>query len=146
ASTAPVTLTPIADAIVEGIETVTLTVQANVNYAVGSPNNATVSIQDASVITIVATDASASEVGPNTGTFTVTRTGGDQSGALTVFFNTPTGSASSGTDYTALPASVTIPAGASTAPVTFTPILDASVEGTETVILTVQSLKGSVPE
>jgi len=38
------------------------------------------------VVTISATDAIAAETGPDPGTFTVTRTGGDQSGALTVYY------------------------------------------------------------
>jgi hypothetical protein len=54
------------------------------------------------------------------GEFTVSRTG-DTSSALTVNY-TLAGTASNGVDYVALPGSVTIPAGQSSAPITVTPI------------------------
>ena len=73
-------------------------------------------------ITITATDANASEAGPDTGTYTFSRTG-DSSAALTVNFNV-TGTATSGTDYTMLGASVTFAANQSTKTLTLTPIDD----------------------
>ncbi|MGH7893369.1 MAG: hypothetical protein ACREQL_01810, partial [Candidatus Binatia bacterium] len=57
------------------------------------------------VVTIQATDASASEVGPATGTFTLTRTGSTAS-ALGVSY-TIGGTAVNGGDYTAISAGVT---------------------------------------
>jgi len=141
ASAATVTVTPILDAnSSEGNETVVLTLATYATYVVGTPNNATVTIKDASVVTITATDANASEVGPDTGTFRVTRTGGNQSGALTVNFQTPTGTAVNGSDYQTLPASVTIAANVSATNVVLTPIQDAtSPECNETVVLTLAS-------
>src|SRR5437879_4205543 len=88
-------------------------------------------------VTTVATDATASEQGPDTGTFTVSRTGGTAS-ALTVQYSLG-GSATYGIDYQSLPNSVTIPAGAASAIVTVTPIDDTEVEGDETVILTISA-------
>ena len=44
-----VTLTPIADQLVEGDETATLTIQASANYQVGSPSSAIVTIHDGTV-------------------------------------------------------------------------------------------------
>ncbi|MDW8373738.1 MAG: Calx-beta domain-containing protein, partial [Planctomycetota bacterium] len=86
-------------------------------------------------ITIQATDADAAEGTPaNTGTFTITRTG-DTTSALTVNF-TVSGTASAGSDYTALGTSVTIPAGQTSVTLTVTPIDDTAVEGAETVIVT----------
>jgi hypothetical protein len=85
------------------------------------------------VVTIEATDAVAAEPA-NTGTFTVTRTG-STSASLDVFY-TVTGTATNGSDYTALAGSVTIPAGQSTATITVGPIDDPDVEVDETVILT----------
>jgi subtilisin family serine protease len=88
-------------------------------------------------VTVTATDSSASESGPDPGTFTVTRTGGTTS-ALTVNY-VLSGSAQNGSDYQTLPASVTIPAGAASAAVTVSPIDDSQVEGPETVILTLSA-------
>jgi hypothetical protein len=85
-------------------------------------------------VTLVATDANASETGPNTGTFTISRTGATTAG-LTVRYSV-TGTAANGTDYASLSGLLTIPAGASSAVVTVTPINDTEKEGNESVILT----------
>jgi hypothetical protein len=86
------------------------------------------------VVTVVATNSSASETGPVLGAFTVTRTG-DVSVALTVSF-TLGGTALNGIDYVALGTTVTIPAGQGAATVTVTPIADGAAEGTESVVVT----------
>jgi len=70
------------------------------------------------------------------GLFTVSRTG-STAAALTVQLSTATGSATSGTDYAALPTSVVIPVGAADVTVDLTVTDDADVEGTETVILAI---------
>jgi len=49
------------------------------------------------------------------------------------------GTAASGADYTPIPNSVTIPTGQDSAAIVIIPILDGITEGTETVILTVQT-------
>jgi hypothetical protein len=92
-------------------------------------------------VRIEAIDPNASEVGPNTGTFRIYRTGGDSSLPLVVYFQEPEGTAQQGNDYEfapdSMPAYVTIPAWSSYTDVTVTPILDTDCyEGTETVILT----------
>ncbi|HBL77296.1 MAG: hypothetical protein A2W90_22000 [Bacteroidetes bacterium GWF2_42_66] len=94
-------------------------------------------------VTIAATDAAAGEAAtPNTGTFTVSRTG-STTAALTVNFSAPTGTATLTTDYTLSPSgSVSIPIGSSTATVTVTPVDDAAVESSETVILTLDTGTG----
>ncbi|XGW00908.1 MAG: Calx-beta domain-containing protein (plasmid) [Leptolyngbya sp. BL-A-14] len=89
------------------------------------------------IVTIAATDANAAETGANSGQFTVTRTG-STTDPLTVDF-TVGGTATNGTDYSAIKKSVTIPAGAASATVTVTPTDDALVEGNETVSLTLLS-------
>lgn len=97
--------------------------------------NVTVSLP---TVTITATDASASEQGPDAGAFTVTRAGatGLTNSPLTVNF-TAGGTATGGADYAAVGTSVTIPAGAISHTVTVTPMDDAVVEqGGETVVLT----------
>src|SRR5256886_9406021 len=85
-------------------------------------------------VSVVATDADASEQGPDPGEFTFTRTG-DTSFDLTVNY-TLGGTAQNGTDYQQPGTSVTIPAGAASATVTVTPIDDAEAEGDETIVLT----------
>jgi hypothetical protein len=89
------------------------------------------------MITVAASDANASRVGLDPGTFTVTRSG-STSGALTVNY-TLGGAAVNGTDYNTLGTSVTIPAGAASATITVSPKPSTSVVGTETVILTVSA-------
>jgi hypothetical protein len=85
------------------------------------------------VLTLVATDPNASEVGPDTGTFTITRTG---SLAEAVFVGYSVSGSANAADYGNLTNSVTIPAGQATATVVVTPINDGSAEGPETVVLT----------
>ena len=80
------TFTPVDDALVEGDETIVRTISANANYIVGAPNSATVTIadNDLATVTVVATDASASETAGNTGTFTISRTGPTTAAMLVV--------------------------------------------------------------
>ena len=109
------------------------------------PSAATVTIADNDpvVVTVVATDPTASETGPDTGTFTVSRTG-PTTAALTVSYAV-TGTATAGSDYIALTGSVVIPGGSASAPVVVTPIDDAVIgEGDETVILTLAAAAGYV--
>ena len=94
-------------------------------------------------VTITATDAIATEAGPTTGIFTVTRTGSTATG-LTVNYTTDTTDttgemATPNSDYIALSGSVTIPAGSTTATITVTPIDDTIVENDETVTVTLDS-------
>ncbi len=140
---ADLTITPIDDLDVEGDETVIVTLAAGAGYTIGSPSSATVTIHDNDqgppplpTVTVTASDANASESG-DTGAFTITRTGGTGS-ALTVNYSLG-GSASNGSDYQQLGNSVTIAAGSSSAIVTVTPIDDSSVEGAETVVLTLSA-------
>ena len=88
-------------------------------------------------VTIAATTPTAAELGAVPGTVTITR-GGDTTAALTVSYAI-TGTATNGSDYVSIPASVTIPAGASSATVTVTPIPDNIAEGDETVVLTLSA-------
>ena len=92
------------------------------------------------VVTVIATDSSASEAGPDAGTFTVSRSGSTAQ-ALTVYY-TLAGTAQNGVDYQTLPGSVTIPTGASSTTITVTPIDDNQLEGDETVVVTLSSSTG----
>jgi len=97
--------------------------------------NAGLTTNNAPVVTVTASDPSASEIGPDTGTFTVFRTGAT-SNSLTVFVRLG-GTASNGVDYETISNTVTIPAGEPGARVTVTPIPDGLVEGNESVILSI---------
>lgn len=86
-------------------------------------------------VTVTATDANASEVGLDPGTFRFTRTGATTA-ALTVNVMMA-GTATVAADYTDVGwTTVTIPVGSTTATKTVTPVADALVEGTETVGVT----------
>src|SRR2546421_685049 len=142
ASSVTITVTPKDDSQVEGDETVVLTIGAGAAYNVGSPSSATVVIADNDqpppekpTVTVVASDANASEQGPDTGAFTISRAG-DTSGDLTVNY-TMGGTAQNGTDYEQAGTSATIAAGASSVTITVTPKDDSQVEGDETVVLTI---------
>ncbi len=88
-------------------------------------------------ITVAATDASASRVGPDNGAFTITRSGSTAS-ALAVNYS-PGGTAVNGTDYNSLGASVTIPAGAASATITVTPKPATNYVGSKTATLTLSA-------
>jgi len=114
--------------------TYSLTVKATDNAGAITTSSAVSITVSLPVISIAATDADASEPGSNTGVFTVSRTGGT-SMPLTVNFSM-SGTATAGADYTSVGTAVTIPAGAASRTIVITPIDDTTVEGNETVILT----------
>jgi len=141
AASATMTVAPIDDAAVEGNETVIVTLSTDAAYVIAAPSSATVTIADNDTalptVTISATDPNAAEAGPDAGGFTVSRSG-STSGALMVNY-TVSGTASAGSDYSALAGSVTIGSGAASAAITVAPIDDSTVEGNETVIVTLSS-------
>jgi hypothetical protein len=119
---------------------VILSLSADPAYVVVVPGLAGLTIvdDDGAVVTIEATDPSASESG-DTGTFTIARIGGDLTAALQVIV-ARSGTATNGSDYASIGGAsflVTIPANQVTATVTIAPIADANVEGSETVTLTI---------
>src|SRR5690606_4811969 len=116
--------------LVEGDETVIVALEPGAAYTLGMSSDAIATIADTPVVTVTATDQDASEVGPDPGTFVVTRTG-STAAALTVNF-TRTGTAVNGTDYTAIGTSVQIPAGEPSASITIAPLPDAIEESDET--------------
>jgi len=84
-------------------------------------------------VTVAATDANASLVGPDNAVFTISRTGSTAS-ALTVNYSL-SGTAVNGTDYNTLNTSVTIPAGAASTTITVVPQPATSLVGSKTVAL-----------
>ena len=82
-------------------------------------------------VTITADDSSGNENG-NTAQFVVTRSGGDLNKPLTVNYSVA-GNAINGSDYSTLPGTITIPAGATSVTIPVIPKSDGEVEGDETV-------------
>ncbi|MEK0449172.1 MAG: hypothetical protein RL088_1440 [Verrucomicrobiota bacterium] len=125
----------VKDAVVEGTETLTLTLAANGSFAVGVNSSATVNILDAPVISIAATDAVATELGLTSGTITATRSG-DLSDSL-AFSAVRGGSAIAGSDYADPGPVFEFPAGQASLIIPIQPLADAVAEGPETATLTV---------
>jgi hypothetical protein len=104
----------------------------------GTPRTASVFVRDNETgrptVSLSATDRTASESG-SSGTFMITRTG-STTNPLTVGIDSG-GSATSGVDYAALPATVTFASGISRVYLTIAPRGDSLTEGTETVALDV---------
>ena len=95
-------------------------------------------------VTITATDATASELGPDTGTFTFTRSGGNISAALTVFVIKDGTTTVVGADYSDNNGSffeslnqVAIPAGSTSFDLVITPEADNFAEGNEVLDITI---------
>ena len=88
------------------------------------------------IVTVSATQPSASETGLATGTFTVTRTSAGQ--PLTVYY-TLTGTATNGSNYHTLPGSVTFAATDTSTNITVIPYDDGVPEATMSVVLTISS-------
>lgn len=132
-----VLVTPLVDATTEGSESVILTLTGVAPYDLGSPATATVTITDTDspLVSVAAFDSTASETGPDLGTFRFSRSG-STAASLTVTF-TVTGTATNGVDYQGVPLTVTFAAGQATADLFVMPLGDATAEGSETVIVTV---------
>ncbi|WP_165869247.1 Calx-beta domain-containing protein [Maribacter algicola] len=137
-------ITPVDDILVEGNETVVLTLNSvsSPAFEIGTPGSDTVTILDDDTFTasIAATDNAAAETntGTNGGLFTISLNQVNNSGAGIVVNYTVGGTATGGTDYSTITNSVTIPNNQPSATVVITPINDAVQEGTETVVLTLQ--------
>ncbi len=129
---AAIPIIPKDDAEFEGEETVIVSLAAGSYNAFPGSHTVTIADNDKPTVTLSATDASATE-GGEPGQFTITRTGTTQN-PLTVNYSVA-GTASNGSDYSALSGSITIPAGANTAAIAITPQEDEAVEGNETVVL-----------
>ncbi len=106
---------------------------ADANYA---PVSTTVTVvAPMPRVDVVATDDSASELGPDSGTYTFTRTG-DTTNPLLVEYTI--GGSASFADYTSdkpLTGVIEIPAGSATATLTLTPVDDLAREASETIEL-----------
>jgi hypothetical protein len=136
---ADVHIIPIDNTVVNPTRTVTLTVAAGTGYTgVGNAATAFIVDNDAAASTAsVSVTGTANATQGSPGSFTVTRTGGDQTQPLTVTY-TVAGTAVPGTNYTALSGSVTIPANQTSATIPVT-ALTTGPSGTTTVVLTLSA-------
>lgn len=132
-----VVVTPSVDGTTEGPESVILTLTSVAPYELGAPLTATMTITDTDtpLVSVAALDSTASETGPDAGSFRFSRTG-STAAPLTVTF-TLTGSAANGTDYQSIPLTVTFGIGQATWDVAVFPQSDGEAEGSETVTATV---------
>ncbi len=138
------------DDLVEANETVIATISS---IAFGNPQitlgttlvgKVTITDDDVATLSIAANDASADESGSNNGQFTVTMT--NASSTETVVNLAITGTGTNGTDYSNIPATVSIPAGSTSAIVDVAVIDDVLVEANETVLITLSSIALSDPQ
>ncbi len=114
-----------------------LTLEVTDNNGEASKDNVVVTIYASDPVSVTATTPTANEAGPSNGVFTVVR-GGSTDAPLTVHYVTA-GTATPGSDYLALPGTVTIGAGSSSATIAVTAIDDAAFENGESVVLTVSA-------
>jgi hypothetical protein len=136
ASSADIVLTPLNDNLLEGDESVILTLTNNASYNVGTPGSATLFIKDKSkpYVTIATTAGTANEPGDQIGTFQISR-GSVVNGNLTVYLAI-SGTAMNGIDYVPIDSTMVIPNGASSVSVDVVAFDDLILEPTEDVILT----------
>jgi predicted extracellular nuclease len=111
------------------------------DFVTGTPTPRNSSTSSA-LVSLGASDPSASETGADTGSFTLTRQGGDTTAALVVGVSVG-GSAAGGTDYLpAVGATLEFPPGVTTLEVALAPVDDALVEGTESITLSLLTGSG----
>ncbi len=141
----PIVINPIADSLLEGMETVTLTLMRTNDYLI-DPNNstATINLYDSSTtVSISAGGYDAIEpdgppgVAATTGTFSVYRSDfrGIYTNAMKVQYMV-SGTASNGVDYTRITNTVTFAAGETATNIIINPLKDNLPEGVESVTLT----------
>jgi len=136
----------IDDKWIEQTETViaTLTGASSASFSFTATGNATVNIADdgstviANRVLTITKDTDASEPGTN-GAFRISLPSGVLSTEATTVQYSVSGTATAGTDYTALSGTVTIPAGQNSVFVPVTVIDDQLIEQTETVVATLTS-------
>lgn len=135
-----VILTPIDDATIENMENITISLSSATSYVIGSPANATAYLvsDDGPTVTITATDNLAAEPGTDTAIFSIDSNQAAPGGGLTVNY-TVSGTAVSGSDYTPISGSATIPGGATSTSVIITPRNDTIFELTESVDLAISN-------
>ena len=140
ATTATISIPVLDDPVVEGGETVIVTLTSITSglATLGAPLAATNTITDNDAATVtIANTTNGAEPATN-GVMTVTQS--SLSATNTVLSYTVGGTAASGADFTALSGTVTILAGATTATINIPVLNDLIVEGPETVVVTLTAV------
>lgn len=135
-SSTTVVLAPVNDILAEGTEALTVSLISSAAHEINVlQNDGTfyISDNDQPKLTVVASDAAASETASDPGRFTITRTGQDNSYNLTVHFSLG-GSALPGTDYRRIDGTAVIPAHETSVNIDVIPFNDSIDEATQTVI------------
>lgn len=138
-TSATVAIAVVNDNLVEGSETISVSLGAVTagTANVGTPNSATNTLADNDSATVsIANTINGSEPSTN-GVLTLTQT--NPASTATTLTLSYSGTGTNGSDYTA-PASVTIPANATSATVTLAMIDDTAVEGSESAVVTLASI------
>ncbi len=141
-NTAYVMISPINDTLLESNETVILTLGNGTGYSLIGGTTATASVTitsddrmaNAPTISITATDSTAAEQGSDPAVFTVTRSNGDLSRALSVYFQFGIQTAQLN-DFSTILQRVDFVAGQTAATITIRPVDDTIRESRETVIV-----------
>ncbi len=140
-----ISIPALQDALIESNETIQITLtNSDSGTIVQNTDVANIIDDDVAIVTILATDANATEATPanQTGAFTVDIGGVNATGGpITINFNT-SGAAINDTDYTNIGTSIGIPNGQQTAVVTIIPIDDNLIENSEIVTLTLSNGPG----
>ncbi|MBU6400518.1 MAG: hypothetical protein KGS61_09385 [Verrucomicrobia bacterium] len=131
---ADITVTPLGNRFIGGSQTVSVYLSSSPAYDIGTPNAATVVIEDTTLPTVNVAATIPIAVEPSTpGEFTITRTG-DLSADLVVNFETG-GTAIPQARYSSIGSSARIPAGADRVALPINPIDDPYREDDQTIIL-----------
>ena len=147
-TTATIDVRVLDDNILEDNESVTVTLttitsgDANIRLGGAKSDTVTITDDDTAVVTIVATDANAAEP-DDRGQFMVTLS--NPTDTDTVISYTVTGDATAGTDYLALPGTVVVAAGHTSALIDVTVIDDLLYDSGETVTITLDAILSSTP-
>ena len=141
ATTATIPVAIVDDGANEDAETVVLTLSAGSDYDVGSPGSHTLTIaaSDPPAVSFASASQSAQE---GSGTSSVTVTLSPAPAADITLSYTVDGTATSGSDYTALSGTVAVSAGATTATIPVAIVDDGANEDAETVVLTLATGSG----
>ena len=147
ATTGSTTITPTDDNISESNETIIVSMGtlSGANASNGSPTSLSFTLTDDESAPSITLTSSATSIAENSGSpLTISVASSVTSSEAIIVTLGSSGSATSGTDYTALPATLTIPANATTATTTFTPTNDAFYDAAsnETVTLTIEGVSG----
>ena len=142
-SSVTITAKPIDDALIEGTETVTLTLASGTNYAVGATPTATGSIVDNEFSVSVGSVSTTEGDKKNTSVTVPVTLSGPSTGTITVTATTVAGSALAGSDFVATTQVLTFSPGTTTVNFTVTIIGDTVAEPTETFTVVLSAPVGA---